>query len=65
MVFIKEQKENHNCYYKAHVWFHKNHSIQCGCFTMKEAAEKWAYWLEKRILTDDLFKATHKRQKHL
>ena len=65
MVFIKEQKESRNCYYQAHVWFGKKHSHQCGCFVLKEAAEKWAYWLEKRILTDDLFKAIHKQTKYL
>ncbi len=60
MVFIKEDNESQKCYYKAHVWF-KNHSLQCGCFSQKKAAEKWAQWLEKRIITDDLFKGRRKR----
>jgi len=58
MVLIKEQKERRSCYYQAHVWLMK-HSHQCGCFMTKKAAEKWAFWLEKRIVTDDIFRAKH------
>ncbi|ATX81699.1 hypothetical protein Ga0123462_0829 [Mariprofundus ferrinatatus] len=57
MVFIKDQQENKDCHYQAHVWF-SNHSHQCGCFGTKKAAEQWAYWLQKKIVTGDLFKAT-------
>ncbi len=60
MVFIRDQKENSDCHYEAHVWL-DNHSRQCGCFAVKADAEKWAYWLQKRIVTGDLFRAIHKR----
>jgi len=59
MVFIKNQKENSNCQYQAHVWM-ENHSHQCGCFAIKAAAERWANWLQREIVTKDLFKVTHK-----
>jgi len=63
MLFVREQQENKNCLYQAHVWFNK-HSHQCGCFTTRKAAEHWANWLQKVIVTRDLFKAIHKRSDH-
>ncbi|NWF37254.1 hypothetical protein [Mariprofundus sp. KV] len=60
MLFVREQKENRSCLYQAHVWF-TEHSHQCGCFTTLKAAEHWANWLQKEIVTRDLFKAIHNR----
>jgi len=59
MVFIKDQNESRDCHYQAHVWL-SNHSHQCGCFAIKSAAERWAYALQKQIVTRDLFKVIHK-----
>jgi len=60
MLFVKEQKENCNCLYKAHVWLEK-HSIQAACFGDRVSAEFWANWLHKRIVSDDLFRAIHRK----
>ena len=60
MLFVREQQESRDCLYQAHVWF-SNHSHQCGCFTTRKAAERWAEWLQKSIVTRDLFKAIHTR----
>ncbi|OIO70599.1 MAG: hypothetical protein AUJ57_08300 [Zetaproteobacteria bacterium CG1_02_53_45] len=59
MVFIRDQKDNSDCHYQAHVWF-SNHSFQCGCFDNKKAAEKWANWLQKRIVTADMIKQMYR-----
>lgn len=61
MLYIKDQKKSHDCHYQAHVWF-RNHSHQCGCFSHRKAAEQWAHWLQKKIVTEDLFRALHKRE---
>jgi len=55
MLLIKNQKDNCNCLYKAHVWLDK-HSIQSGCFTTKESAEQWAEWLHRKVVTSDMFR---------
>ena len=60
MLFVKEQKEQCNCLYKAHVWL-KKHSIQSACFGDRESAEHWANWLQRRIVSDDLFRAFHRK----
>jgi len=60
MVFIKNQKENCNCLYKAHVWLEK-HALQSGCFSNRESAEHWADWLQRKIVGDDLFRKIHKK----
>lgn len=62
MLYIRNQEQSHDCRYQAHVWF-SNHSHQCGCFALRESAEKWAHWLEKKIVTEDLFRAIHRREK--
>jgi len=61
MVFIRDQKENSDCHFQANVWF-RNHSLQCGCFDSKKAAEKWAYWLQKRIVTEDMIKQMYRHE---
>ncbi|GAV19272.1 hypothetical protein MMIC_P0205 [Mariprofundus micogutta] len=53
MKYIRDQIANEDCRYEAHVWFN-NHSHQCGCFGNKKAAEHWADWLQKKIVTQDL-----------
>ena len=60
MLFVKEQKEQCNCLYKAHVWL-KKHSIQSACFGDRESAEQWANWLQRRIVSDDLFRGFRRR----
>jgi len=60
MIFIKDQKENCNCLYKAHVWLDK-HSLQSGCFSNRESAERWADWLQRKIVAADLFRTIHRR----
>jgi len=62
MMYIKNQKRNCDCLYQAHVWF-SNHSHQFACFSDKMAAEGWAGWLQKKIVTDDMIKAMY-RGKH-
>ena len=59
MLFVKEQKENCDCLFKAHVWLAK-HSIQSACFNNLKSAEHWADWLHKRIVNDDLFRTIHR-----
>ena len=59
MMYIKDQKNSCDCLFQAHVWF-RNHSHQFACFRDKAAAESWANWLQKKIVTDDMIKAMHR-----
>jgi len=59
MKFIKDQKDSCDCLFQAHVWF-SNRSHQFACFNDKKAAESWANWLQKRIVTEEMIKAMYR-----
>ncbi|OIO72380.1 MAG: hypothetical protein CO186_12760 [Zetaproteobacteria bacterium CG_4_9_14_3_um_filter_49_83] len=56
MIYVKDQQDECDCYFQAHVRIN-HHPHQWGCFASKIEAEQWAYWLQKKIITRDLFDA--------